>query len=254
MNQLTAERPNYGNWVSTKLLYIPGVLGVLFAALSVLFPWLAILAVIFLLCFAYFAYARWCFSPEGKNIQAKIQSLLVDHFEWVGTGKVLDIGCGSGAVTIMVAKKYPDAHVTGIDYWGGAWEYSKGVCERNAQIEGVSDRVTFQKASASSLPFDDESFDAVISNLTFHEVADTEDKGLLIKEALRVLKKGGVFSFQDLFLWKRVYGEVEDLLDRVRSWGVESVELINTSQSQFIPKALKLPFMAGTIGILRGRK
>jgi len=254
MSQLTAERPNYGNWVSTKLLYIPGVLGVLFAALSVLFPWLAILAVVFLLCFAYFAYARWCFSPKGKNIQARIQSLLVDHFEWAGTGKVLDIGCGSGAVTIMVAKKYPDAHVTGIDYWGGAWEYSKAVCERNAQIEGVSDRVAFQKASASSLPFDDESFDAVISNLTFHEVADTEDKGLLIQEALRVLKKGGVFAFQDLFYWKRVYGEAEDLLDRARSWGIESVELINTSQSQFIPKALKLPFMVGTIGILRGRK
>ena len=254
MNEFAAERPNYGNWVSTKLLYMPGVLGILFAALSVLFPWLAILAVIFLLSFAYFAYARWCFSPKGKNIQARIQSLLVHHLEWTGTGKVLDIGCGSGAVTIMVAKKYPDAHVTGIDYWGGAWEYSRGVCERNAQIEGVSDRVTFQKASASSLPFDDESFDVVISNLTFHEVADTQDKGSLIQEAIRVLKKGGVFVFQDLFLWKRVYGKVEELLGKVRTWGVESVEFINTSESQFIPKALKLPFMVGTIGILRGRK
>lgn len=254
MNQFTAERPNYGNWVSTKLLYIPGVLGVLFAALSVLFPWLAILAIIFLFCFAYFAYARWYFSPKGKNIQARIQSLLVDHFEWTGTGKVLDIGCGSGAVTIMVAKKYPDAHVTGIDYWGEAWEYSRGVCERNAQIEGVSDRVTFQKASASSLPFDDEFFDIVISNLTFHEVADTKDKVLLIKGAIRVLKKGGVFAFQDLFLWKRVYGDMDDLLNRIRSWGIDSVEFINTSESQFIPKALKLSFMVGTIGILRGRK
>ena len=254
MNQFTAERPNYGNWVSTKLLYIPGVLGVLFAALSVLFPWLAILAIIFLFCFAYLAYARWCFSPKGKNIQARIQSLLVDHFEWTGKGKVLDIGCGSGAVTIMVAKKYPDAYVTGIDYWGGAWEYSKDVCERNAQIEGVSDRVTFQKASASSLPFDDEFFDIVMSNLTFHEVADTKDKVLLIKEAIRVLKKGGVFAFQDLFLWKRVYGDMDDLLNRIRIWGIDSVEFINTSESQFIPKALKLSFMVGTIGILRGRK
>ena len=254
MNQRTAEKLNYGNWVSARLLYMTGVLGGLFAALSLLVPWLAIFAGIFFACFAYFACARWYFSPGGGNIQARIQSLLVDHFELAGAGKVLDIGCGSGAVTIMVAKKYPDAHVTGIDNWGGAWEYSKGVCERNAQIEGVSDRVAFQKASASALPFDDESFDAVISNLTFHEVADTKDKGLLIKEALRVLKKGGVFAFQDLFLWKRVYGEVEDLLGRVRSWGVESVEWINTSQSQFIPKALKLPFMIGTIGILRGRK
>lgn len=183
-----------------------------------------------------------------------IQSLLVNHFEWDGGGKLLDIGCGSAAVTIMIAKKYPDAHVTGVDYWGGAWEYSKGVCEENTEIEGVGNRVTFQKASASSLPFDDETFDAVISNLTFHEVGDTKDKRLLIKEAVRVLRKGGSFAFQDLFLWKRVYGEVNDLLDTIKSWGVESVEFINTSESQFIPKALKLPFMVGTIGILRGRK
>jgi ubiquinone/menaquinone biosynthesis C-methylase UbiE len=137
---------------------------------------------------------------------------------------------------------------------GGAWEYSKGVCERNAEIEGVRERVIFQKASASSLPFDDESFDAAISNLTFHEVRDVKNKQLLIKEALQVVRKGGSFAFQDLFLWKRIYGEVDDLLDTIKNWGIESVECINTSDSEFIPKALKLPFMVGTIGILCGRK
>lgn len=254
MNQVAAKGPNYGNWVSTRLLYMPGALAILFATLSLLFPWLATLAAIFLIFFAYFAYARWAFSPGGGNVQARILSLLVDRFEWSGAGKVLDIGSGSGAATIMVAKKYPDAHVTGVDYWGGAWEYSKAVCEENAAIEGVGDRIVFRKASASSLPFEDETFDAVISNLTFHEVGDARDKTLLIKEALRVLKGGGVFAFQDLFLWKQVYGEMEDLLGVVRSWGVESVEFINTSESRFIPTALKLPFMVGTIGILRGRK
>ena len=89
-----------------------------------------------------------------------------------------------------MAQKYSNVHVTGVDYWGGTWEYSKGVCERNATIEGVKHRVTFLQASASSLPFDDETFDEVISNLTFHEVADTKDKRLPIKEALRVLRKG----------------------------------------------------------------
>lgn len=169
-------------------------------------------------------------------------------------GKALDIGCGNGPLTIMVGKKYPNARVTGTDNWGGAWEYSKGVCETNAEIEGVRERVGFQKASAASLPFDDEAFDAAISNLTFHEVRDVKDKRLLIKEALRVVRKGGSFAFQDLFLWKRVYGEVDDLLDMVRGWGIESVELIRTCDSEFIPRALRLPFMLGTIGVLRGRK
>ena len=67
-------------------------------------------------------------------------------------------------------------------------------------------------------------------------------------------KKGGWFVFQDLFLWRLVYGEIDDLLETIRSWGIETVEFVDTSDSDFIPKALKLPFMLGTVGILYGRK
>jgi ubiquinone/menaquinone biosynthesis C-methylase UbiE len=88
----------------------------------------------------------------------------------------------------------------------------------------------------------------------FHDVRDVRDKAELIKEALRVLKKGGQFVFQDLFLWKQVYGPTDDLLDTIRSWGVETVELVDTSAAPFIPRALKLPFMLGTVGILFGKK
>jgi SAM-dependent methyltransferase len=104
------------------------------------------------------------------------------------------------------------------------------------------------------LPFDAEAFDVVISNLVFHEVRDVRDKRKLVKEALRVVKKGGWFVFQDLFLWKQVYGESAELLKEVKSWGIETVELVDTSDSDFIPKALKLPFMLGTVGILYGKK
>jgi len=76
----------------------------------------------------------------------------------------------------------------------------------------------------------------------------------LINEALRVVKKGGWFAFQDLFLWKRVYGETGELLETIKSWGIETVEFVNTSDSDFIPRVLKLPFMLGTVGLLHGRK
>jgi ubiquinone/menaquinone biosynthesis C-methylase UbiE len=114
--------------------------------------------------------------------------------------------------------------------------------------------VTFQKASASSLPFPDEQFDAVVSNLVFHEVKDTSDKLGLIKEALRVLKKGGKFALQDLFYLERMFGKPEVLLRTIRSWGIRDVELIETSNSSFIPTALKLPFMVGTLGLIKGEK
>lgn len=128
------------------------------------------------------------------------------------------------------------------------------MCQRNAKIEGVAQKVSFQKASASDLPFEDECFDVAVSNLVFHEVRDTKDKREVIREALRVVKKGGRFGFQDLFLMKRVYGKTDDLLATARSWGITKIEFVKTADSAFIPKALKLPFMVGTIGILHGEK
>ncbi len=104
------------------------------------------------------------------------------------------------------------------------------------------------------MPFENNYFDAAVSNLVFHEVQDTKDKRDVIKEALRVVKKGGTFAFQDLFHEKRIYGDIEDLLETIRNWGVESVEFSSTKDSKFIPKALKLPFMVGTIGIIYGKK
>ena len=257
MSELNAEKADYGNWVSTKFIYVPAVLTLLFGGLAFLLPALAVVAVIFFICSLYFAYARYAFSPRGGNIQARVQDLVLDHVRamgWDGVGKVLDIGCGNAPLTIQIAKSYPQAKVIGIDYWGTGWEYSKGVCEKNAEIEGVVGRVAFERASASSLPFDDGAFDGVVSNLVFHEVRDVRDKNKLLKEALRVVKPGGWFVFQDLFLWKQVYRQVDDLLETVRSWGTETVEFADTSDSDFIPTALKLPFMLGTVGILYGRK
>jgi len=249
-----AEKPNYGNWVSTRLIYTPAVIGLFFMGLAILFPVLILLAVLFFFIALYFAYARYLFSPRGRNVQDRVRELVVSNLNWDGKGQLLDIGCGSGALTIELAKKYQQAQVIGIDYWGGQWEYSKKVCERNAEIEGVADRVTFQKASAAALPFDDDRFDAVVSNLVFHEVGSVKDKKELIREALRVVKVNGSFVFQDLFLWKQIYGEPNELIKAVRGWGVQKVEFVNTSESTFIPKVLKLPFMVGTIGMMAGKK
>ena len=56
---------------------------------------------------------------------------------WDGKGKILDIGTGSGSLIIKLAKTFPKSFLTGIDYWGGNWEYSKAQCQQNAEIEGA---------------------------------------------------------------------------------------------------------------------
>jgi SAM-dependent methyltransferase len=252
-SQAVKRTASYGNWVSNRLIYIPCAIGLLFSAGIYWSAYLAVPAVLFLILGGYFAYARYLFAPDGGNVQVSVWNALLDHVEWDGHGKALDIGCGSGAVTILLAQKYPNANVTGMDSWGKQWGYSEARCESNATIEGVGDRVTFRQGSAASVPFPDESFDLVVSNLTFHEVKEARDKRQLLHEALRVTKKGGVFAFQDLFLLKRVYGDVGSLLATIRGWGVAKVEFVETRKSPF-PRAVKLPFMIGTLGLIVGEK
>lgn len=231
-----------------------GILGIIFSLCAFLFWVFVIPAAVFLVLTAYFAYARYLFSPKGGNIQQRIWDLIISSLDWNGEGKALDIGCGNGSLTIKLARKFNNAQVTGIDYWGKKWDYSKSVCEANAKAEEVNDRVLFQKASAVKLPFEDGDFDAAVSNLVFHEVSEAKDKRELIKEALRVVRKGGKFAFQDLFLFKQVYGDVDALVADIKSWGVTKVEFVETRNASFIPTALKLPFMLGKIGIIKGEK
>jgi ubiquinone/menaquinone biosynthesis C-methylase UbiE len=229
-------------------------MGALFLGLTLVWPGFVILAALCLLAGVYFVYAHHAFSPRGANIQTKLWEMVLDRLNWDGTGKALDIGCGNGPLAIALAQRHPGAHVTGIDTWGKAWDYSKAVCERNAEAAGVAERTDFQKASASALPFKDGDFDAAISNFVFHDVSDTRDKRALVREALRVLKKGGSFAFQDYFAVKVLYGELDDLLETIRDWGIAEVAFVDTSTSDFIARALKLPFMLGRISIIYGTK
>lgn len=254
MKTQVIQQPDYGNWVPVKMIAGPGILGVICLALGILHWAFWIPAVLFLVIAAYFGISWYLFSSKGGKVQERVQDLVVSHIDWPGRGKVLDIGCGNGPLTIKIAGCSPSAEVVGLDYWGKNWDYSMQVCQQNARLAGVADRVSFQHGSASALPFEDASFDLVVSNLTFHEVVDVADKRKCIQEALRVLKPGGAFVLQDLFLLRSIFGTPGQLVNTVRGWGVREVAFIRTCDEAFIPAFVKLPFMVGTLAILRGKK
>jgi SAM-dependent methyltransferase len=260
--------PEYGNWVSTRFVVVPAIAAAVLVGLAVglhvvgphgvVLHWLvgvalAVAALVALVA-VYFAWARHLLAVGNGAVQAGVQHLVLDHLPWDGQGEALDIGCGNGPLTVALAHRFPQAVVTGVDFWGESWEYSQSVCETNAACEGVAERVSFVKASAAALPFVDGGFAAVVSNLCFHEVRAARDKREVLREALRVLEPGGAFAFQDLFRSKGAYGEIDDLLAAVRSWGVGQVEFLDTGRAEFIPQALRLPFMVGAMGLLYGRK
>ncbi len=254
------DQVEYGNWVPLKMIatvvaavavfFIPalilgrGVLSYLFWALAALSAAAA----------AYLVLARWALSRNNGEIQTRIRDLVLANLEWDGQGRVLDIGCGNGPLSLALAREHPRARVTGVDYWSGMWDYSLKACRDNARAEGLEERVSFEKADAGNLPFEDQSFEAAVSNFVFHEVKRVKDKREVLQEALRVVKDGGAFSFQDLFQVKRCYGDLDSLLQELRDSGIREVRFTDTTRAEFIPAYLKAFFMLGSIGIIHGRK
>ncbi len=252
MGSEDTRRPDYGNWTPRALVYVPAALGLLFLTLALLW-WLAVVpAAAFLVAAACLAYVRHAFGAGG--VQAKVYELLLGQLDWDGRGQALDVGCGNAGLTVRLAQRFPAARVTGIDRWGAFWEFSKEVCETNARVDGVGSRVSFQQASAVALPFEDGTFDAAVSNLVFHEVRDAKDKRALVREALRVVKPGGAFAFQDLFFDRGLYGDPTAFVETIQSWGTTSVTLTRTGDASFIPLLLRLPSAMGTMGIIAGRR
>jgi SAM-dependent methyltransferase len=254
------KTPDYGNWVPRKLLYLFGLVAAASAAAAVCVPLMAVKLVFLagvVLCgtaWVYFYRAHRAFSYRGGGLSGKILDMVLSHLPWDGNGTILDIGCGSGALAIKLAKNYPHAHITGLDYWGAGWDYNKNQCQQNAALEGVPGRIEFVNGTASKLPFEDERFDAVVSNFTFHEVRDAKNKRDVVKEALRVVKKGGLFAFHDLFYQKSLYGDVDEMLTELRTLAIAEIDIITTSTLEIIPNFLRTPSMLGTIGLLYGRK
>ena len=235
-----------------KVVFLLLIIPTLFPIFLITKIVLWVIAGLWLLPFSYMMYLYYYFSVNNKEIQYKIWDLVIQKLPWNGQGKALDVGTGAGALAIELAKRFPESEVRGIDYWGKGWNYSQQQCEENAKHEGVSDRIVFQKASASSLPFKDGEFDAIVSNFVYHEVRDTRDKRKLINESLRVLKKGGTFSLQDTFKNKRRYGITEDLIRQIKEWGIQQVNFIETVDEIAMPKLVKSELK--TMGLFYGVK
>jgi ubiquinone/menaquinone biosynthesis C-methylase UbiE len=195
------------------------------------------------------------FSQKGGKVQEKVYNLILAKLgEQQKGSQLLDIGSGNGVLAVKMALGNPHSKVTGVDYWGDDWEYSRGVCEKNAALANVADRVKFQKGDAAALDFADDSFDGVTSNQTFHEVQSVKDKREVVKEALRILKPGGSFSFVDYFYAAKYYGSSVTFKEYLHGLNILKFELHPLQEVLPLPILLRHPKILGKVGILYGKK
>ena len=251
---------DYKNWMPKGMIwsFAAGTVVALALTLIVGMNWLKILLLI--LTFILAVMTVWtilmyrAFSYDGKRqMSRQIIDGVAEYIKLPAGGRCLDVGCGSGALAIAVARHNPQGTVTGIDRWGAEYaSFSKKLCEDNARSEGVAERTDFAQGDALKLDFRDGTFDAVTSNYVYHNIP-SRDRQAILMETLRVLKKGGTFAIHDLFSQQK-YGDMQAFVKKLKDLGYEQAELIPTDKGRFMsPWEAKWMALSGS-AILFGKK
>ena len=258
-------KPDYKNWIPKGMIWSFGsaflamcaglITAVLLASGTVKTVLLIVLGALALISGGLTVWSVMMYRAFDYNGKRKMSSQIIEgtavYVNLPQGGKCLDVGCGSGALSIAVAKKNPKASVIGVDRWGKEYaSFSKGLCERNARAEGVTNAI-FQQGDATHLVFPDEYFDAVTSNYVYHNIPG--DRKAFLTETLRTLKKGGCFAIHDIMSASK-YGNMQAFVKKLKELGYESVELIDTTNNKFMTRWESVWMALSGSALLVGKK
>lgn len=166
--------------------------------------------------------------------------------------RVLDLGCGTGTLALMVKQRHAEATVIGLDIDPEILQISR----RKALEAGLE--VDFQEASATLLPYPDGSFDRVLSSFVLHHLT-YEDKQRAVAEVFRVLRPSGEFHVLDL-------GKPHDLYCLLVSYALRWTEELMENIQGLLPRIFqnagfidveernRQATLVGTVSLFRSRK
>ncbi|MBN1815202.1 MAG: class I SAM-dependent methyltransferase [Anaerolineae bacterium] len=106
-------------------------------------------------------------------------------------GRIIDVGCGFGGMNIVLARRFADSEIVGIDLSDPLLQ----LANRSAQAANLGDRVRFEKADVHQIPYDDNSFDVVINTNMAHLV---DDPVQMLNEIERILVPDGCLFIADI--------------------------------------------------------
>ncbi|MBO6046160.1 MAG: class I SAM-dependent methyltransferase, partial [Erysipelotrichaceae bacterium] len=134
-------------------------------------------------------------------------------------------------------------------------EEARGQCDRNAKIEKVKKRVAFRQCDLAHLDYEDGSFDAVVSCYAYHRQKG-EDPRALVKESLRVLKKGGAFALEDQFGLSNIYGDMDAFVEELRAEGITKITYVPNVEDgkDYVTRVMKTKNLVKGLGMIYGTK
>jgi len=127
-------------------------------------------------------HAAWWIAEftDGADPEYEEQILPLAAAELAGFDRILDVGCGDGQISRLLAST--GATVVGVD---PTWNQIRIAGERGGGA-------MYARSGAAELPFADGSFDAIVACLVFEHIDQVDEA---IAEVARVLRPGGQFSF-----------------------------------------------------------
>ena len=165
---------------------------------------------------------------------------------------VLDLGCGTATLTVMLKQAHPDALVTGLDGDPAVLKIGQTKATKAAV------QLTLDQGMAYDLPYPNGSFDRVVSSLMFHHLT-TQDKQQTMNEVYRILRPGGRFLIVDFGrpqgIWSQVVSAIMARLEEVGD-NHKGLLLAMMSLAGFtdVTSPARFGTVFGTLYIYSGRK
>lgn len=177
--------------------------------------------------------------------EKKIKQALIDKMQLKGSETILDFGCGTGTLAIMIKEQFPSVTVRGLD----VDEKVLAIAEKKIHSKKLD--IQLQRYDGETLPLSHQHFDKIVSTLAFHHIP-TAGKRKILPQLYRLIKPGGEIFVADFgrpvnFYQKLAFGLLRRfdgidntqvnaegrLPDFIRAGGFNNVELVTSYKTIF---------------------